>query len=374
MPLYIGLISGTSADGIDAALVSIESGQTQLLAHFAHDFSSSMRERIHALCAPGDNEIDRAGALDRALGIEFAEATLALLETAAVKPEQISAIGSHGQTIRHRPPGHSDTPFTWQIGDPNIIAQRTGICTVADLRRRDMAAGGQGAPLVPAFHQSVFTHPQVNRAIINIGGIGNISWLQPGQPALGFDTGPGNTLMDAWILKHQGKKYDANGNWAREGEPDSELLATLLEHPYLARPIPKSTGREDFHLAWLESHHPRVSQLEPQHIQATLLEYTAQTLANHLHSCPNAALGGEAYVCGGGAHNSTLMSRLQALMSGFRVETTDRLGIAPDWVEASAFAWLAHRTLQGLPGNLASVTGACEEVVLGAIYPGRPRA
>lgn len=233
-----------------------------------------------------------------------------------------------------------------------------------------MAAGGQGAPLVPAFHQAVFAHPRTNRAIINIGGIGNISWLQPKRPVLGFDTGPGNTLMDAWILRHLGEKYDADGRWASQGKVDAELLAALLEHPYLSRPIPKSTGREEFHLAWLESCQPRINSMRPQDVQATLLEYTAQTLARHLLECPGAGYGGEVYVCGGGAHNSALMQRLRQLATGFEVQTTEKLGIGPDWVEASAFAWLAHRTQRGLPGNLASVTGAAEDVVLGAIYPG----
>lgn len=370
MALYIGLISGTSADGIDAALVNIESAQVQLLAYHTRDFSPEMRDRIHALCSPGDNEIDRAGALDRELGLEFAQTALSLLQKAGVKPEQVRAIGSHGQTIRHRPPGQTATPFTWQIGDPNIIAQQTGICTIADLRRRDMAAGGQGAPLVPAFHQAIFAHPRINRAIINIGGISNISWLQPDRPVLGFDTGPGNTLMDAWILKHLGEKYDSGGRWASRGKINSELLNALLEHPYLSRPIPKSTGREDFHLPWLESHQPWVGAMHPQDVQATLLEYTAQTVTRHLLSCPDASCGGEVYVCGGGAHNGALMQRLRQLATGFDVQTTEKLGIGPDWVEASAFAWLAQRTLLGLPGNLASVTGATEDVILGAIYPG----
>ncbi|UTF59400.1 anhydro-N-acetylmuramic acid kinase [Gilvimarinus sp. DA14] len=373
MSLYIGLISGTSADGIDAALVDINEHHCDLKAHLCYEFSPALRQRIHALCSPGDNEIELAGALDRELGELFANATKQLLERANTPAEAITAIGSHGQTIRHRPPGQSSTPFSWQIGDPNIIAERSGITTVADLRRRDMAAGGQGAPLVPAFHQHVFSSPTTARAIINIGGISNISWLAPNTPVLGFDTGPGNTLLDAWILQESGQAFDKNGAWAASGTVDSQLLQGLLGHPYLQRPIPKSSGREEFNLAWLAGILNDYSNLPAADIQATLLEFTAVSVSEHLQQCPGADAGGEIYICGGGAHNSPLLNRLARLNPAFKLDTTEALGIAPDWVEAAAFAWLAHRALAGLPGNQKSVTGAAREVVLGGVYPAAPK-
>lgn len=373
MSLYIGLISGTSADGIDAALVDITEQHCTLKSHYFSEFTPELRQRIHALCAPGDNEIERAGALDRELGELFAHTAKQLVDQSGVSAHDIRAIGSHGQTIRHRPPGQSETPFSWQIGDPNIIAERTGITTIADLRRRDMAAGGQGAPLVPAFHQSVFSSPSKPRAIINIGGISNISWLNPASSPLGFDTGPGNTLLDAWILLNRGEAYDRNGAWAASGNVNKELLHHLLSHPYLQRPIPKSSGREEFNLAWLKEVLAKTPATKSEDVQATLLEFTAVSVSDHLQQCPGAAGGGEIYICGGGAHNKTLMNRLSHLNPGFSLNTTEALGIAPDWVEAAAFAWLAHRTLEGLPGNQKSVTGANNEVILGGIYPAAPR-
>ncbi|MDO3383426.1 anhydro-N-acetylmuramic acid kinase [Gilvimarinus algae] len=370
MALYIGLISGTSADGIDAALVEISADSTRLVEACGLVFDAAFRRDIHALCSPGANEIDRAGELDQILGRRFAEAALALVTKAAVKTTDITAIGSHGQTIRHRPPGQTTHPFTWQIGDPNLIASLTGITTVADFRRRDMASGGQGAPLVPAFHQAAFASPTAARAIINIGGIANISWLTPGGAPLGFDTGPGNTLMDAWIQRHCQRSYDADGEWASTGRVHSALLAQLMAHPYLTRSLPKSTGREDFHLPWLDEQLSGFTALAAEDVQATLLEVTAASIANHLLQCPGAELGGEIYLCGGGAHNKALKTRLAQLAKGFSVATTAALGVDPDWVEAAAFAWLAARTLQGMPGNLPSATGAKAEVVLGGIYPG----
>lgn len=370
MPLYIGLISGTSADGIDAALVDVRPEKVQLIAHHDLPFSEALRQRIHQLCAPGDNEIDLLGALDRELGQMFAEASLTVIEKSGHSTQDIVAIGSHGQTLRHRPPGQTDQPFTLQVGDPNQIAHLTGITTVADFRRRDMAAGGQGAPLVPAFHQAVFASAATNRAIVNIGGIANISWLAPANPILGFDTGPGNTLMDAWTLRHLGQAYDADGHWARQGNCCNELLAQLLKHPYLAKAIPKSSGREDFHLPWLDTELAQWPDISPVDVQATLLELTVQTIANHLQQCPGVNQGGEVYICGGGARNGLLMQRLKEALPQFCVTDTNELGIAPDWVEASAFAWLAYRTLAGLTGSLASVTGASQDAILGGIYPG----
>ncbi|WP_339900054.1 anhydro-N-acetylmuramic acid kinase [uncultured Gilvimarinus sp.] len=369
--LYIGLMSGTSADGIDAALLAIDTSQCRLLAHYSLAFNPRLRRDIHALCGgSGTDEIEHAGAMDSQLGELFAEAANTLLTQCQLAPHRISAIGSHGQTIRHRPPGGNPQPFSWQIGDPNIIAARTGITTVADFRRRDIAEGGQGAPLVPAFHTAVFAHPQRNRAIVNIGGISNISWLAAGEHTLGFDTGPGNNLMDGWILRHRGLAYDANGEWAASAAANPELLAQLLTHPYLKLPIPKSTGREDFHLNWLDAQLEPFKALEPAQVQATLAQFTAETIAQHITQCPKADAGGELYLCGGGAHNTLLQQSLASRLPQFRVNNTAALGIDPDWVEAAAFAWLAQRRLKGLPGNLPSATGARRAVPLGAVYPG----
>ncbi|WP_052480901.1 anhydro-N-acetylmuramic acid kinase [Gilvimarinus agarilyticus] len=368
--LYIGLMSGTSADGIDAALLAIDESQCQLLAHHSVAFDAHLRSQIHALCSgPNTNEIEAAGAMDSHLGELFAEAANTLLSQCQLAPQRISAIGSHGQTIRHRPPGSNPQPFSWQIGDPNIIAARTGITTVADFRRRDIAEGGQGAPLVPAFHAAVFAHPQHNRAIVNLGGIGNISWLAAGAQTLGFDTGPGNNLMDGWILRHRGLAYDANGEWGASAEANPELLAQLLKHPYLSLPIPKSTGREDFHLGWLDVQLENFTTLQPAQVQATLALFTAETIARHITQCPKADAGGELYLCGGGAHNALLKQHIASLLPRFSVESTAELGIDPDWVEAAAFAWLAQRRLKGLPGNLPSATGARRAAPLGAVYP-----
>jgi anhydro-N-acetylmuramic acid kinase len=367
--LYIGLMSGTSADGIDAALTAITPSGTRLLAHHSLSFDAPLRHEIHALCQPGPNEIERAGAMDTRLGELFAQAANQLLNLCELPPSRICAIGSHGQTIRHRPSGTTSHPFSWQIGDANIIAARTGITTVADFRRRDIAHGGQGAPLVPAFHAAAFSHPHSNRAIVNIGGIGNISWLPAGGDVLGFDTGPGNTLMDAWIARHRGLAYDANGQWAASAAPDSALLAQLLKHPYLQRPTPKSTGREEFHLGWLDQQLQGFEAISPDAVQATLAQLTVETIAQHLLQCPEAHRGGELYLCGGGAHNQHLQNSLSQRLTGFKVMHTSALGIDPDWVEAAAFAWLAHRRLAKQPGNLASATGAQQDAMLGAVYP-----
>lgn len=367
--LYIGLMSGTSADGIDAALLGIDNTGSRLLAHHNLGFNTDLQRDIHALCEPGNNEIERAGALDTHLGELFAQAVQALLNACDLPSSRVRAIGSHGQTIRHRPPGSGRHPFSWQIGDANIIAARTGITTVADFRRRDIALGGQGAPLVPAFHAAVFSHPHINRGIINVGGISNITWLATNQDTLGFDTGPGNCLMDGWVLRHQGVTYDNNGQWAASAVYCPELLQQLLKHPYFSRAMPKSTGREDFHLSWLDQQLQGYPSLLPAEVQATLVQLTAESIARHIEQCPSADLGGELYLCGGGAHNRQLRQALSKRLPLFRLGTTAELGVDSDWVEAAAFAWLAHRRLEGLPGNLPGATGASKAAPLGAIYP-----
>lgn len=368
MSLYIGLISGTSADGIDAALLDLADAP-RLLAHHSLPFEPDLRRRIHALCASGADEIERAGAMDNELGELFAGAALGLLEKAGIRSSEITAIGSHGQTIRHRPPGSVPRPFTLQIADPNIIAARTGITTVADFRRRDLALGGQGAPLVPAFHRAVFSDAGISRAIVNIGGIANITWLSAGQPLLGFDTGPGNGLMDAWIGRHRRLGYDARGDWARTGRVDGALLDTLLRHPYLALPVPKSTGREDFHMEWLDSQLVSFAHLPAEDVQATLMALTVETIARDIEDRLGVHRGCEVYICGGGALNDYLMESLAARLAPHPVASTAQLGIDPEWVEAATFAWLAQQTLAGLPGNIPSVTGARDSVVLGGVYP-----
>ena len=363
---YIGLMSGTSVDGIDAALVSVPaSGALTLQATHQHPFPSGIRDAIQALLQPGDNEIDRAGELDMRLGQLFAEAALALLHKSGLSSKDIHAIGSHGQTIRHRP---LTTPaFTHQIGNPSVIAEQTGITTVADFRARDMAAGGQGAPLVPAFHQWFFRKSGVNRIIVNIGGIANLTWLPADShdAVLGFDTGPGNTLLDQWIAQERNERYDQHGAWAAGGQVRADLLARLQADKYFATPPPKSTGREHFHLAWLQQR--LAGNPKPQDVQATLAELTAASIAQAMHFLPGKVE--EIYVCGGGSHNGHLLARLRAQLPGVPITTTAALGLDPDWVEATAFAWLAHQTLAGRPGNLPSVTGAHRSVVLGGVYP-----
>ena len=362
---YIGLMSGTSVDGIDAALVSIPlDGRLTLLATHQHPFPAAQRDAIQALMQPGPNELEREGELDVQLGRLFAEATHALLARSGVSASSIRAIGSHGQTIRHRP--HAAYPFTRQIGNPSVVAENTGITTVADFRARDLAAGGEGAPLVPAFHQWLFRKPGVNRAIVNIGGIANITWLPATESSavLGFDTGPGNTLLDQWIARHRDESYDRDGAWAASGRVQNDLLARLMADDYFAKAPPKSTGREYFNLAWLEQQ--LVDKRAPENIQATLTELTATSIAQGLKSLPERI--DETYICGGGHHNHLLLARLRALLPGMPVATTGSLGLEPDWVEAAAFAWLAHQTLAGKPGNLPSVTGARHPALLGGIY------
>ncbi len=364
---YIGLMSGTSVDGIDAALVAIDAPKRfTLIATHQHPIPPEIRQRIQALMPTGPDELSRMAQLDVELGRLFAQAATRVREQAKLDLQDIRAIGSHGQTIRHAPQARQ--PHTLQIGNASVIAEATGITTVADFRTRDIAAGGQGAPLTPAFHQWFFRKSGINRAIVNIGGIANFTYLpaDPSQPVIGFDTGPGNTLLDRWIEKHQGQAYDQDGRWAASGELSSALLTVLLADPYFARPPPKSTGREHFHLAWLEQHlHRAGGGFAPQDVQATLVELSARTLAQALTQLPRLD---EVYLCGGGTHNRALAAALKHRLGNVPIATTEALGLAPDWVEAAAFAWLAHRTLEGLPGNLPSVTGAKRAVILGGIY------
>ncbi len=370
---FIGLISGTSMDAVDAALVQLGPGHIELLAHHSHAIPAALRADLVALCQPrgaGDRDaIDLLGATDRHLGELFAAAALELLRQSGVTAADVTAIGSHGQTVRHRPPnGATRYPFSLQIGDPNVIAARTGITTVADFRRRDLAVGGQGAPLVPAFHRAAFADSGRQRALINVGGIANLTVLGGESDLQGFDIGPGNCLLDGWIQRHRGLPYDDRGCWSAAHAADANLLKQLLAHPFFALPPPKSTGREDFHLAWLDKLLAAHPPLDPGRVQATLLALTGQTIAAAVRAYAPTAT--EVYLCGGGAHNDALRAYVARELGSLPVATTAALGLAPDWVEAAAFAWLARQTLLREPGNLPTATGATQPTVLGAIYPG----
>lgn len=365
--LYIGLMSGTSVDSIDAVLVDFgdeEKARPKIHTALGHPINPPLRDAILALCAPGPSELDRAGQLDRQIGQTFAEAVQTLLARAGVEPGDITGIGSHGQTVRHRPPGTVASPFTIQIGDPNTIAALTGITTVADFRRRDMALGGQGAPLMPAFHRAAFATDR-SRAVVNIGGMANITELAADGSVYGYDTGPGNALLDYWISLHQGQRFDRDGAWAASGRAHPELLNRLMADPYFAAKPPKSTGREIFNANWLETASAGL-EIAPADVQATLAEVTAASIAEAVHLFAD---GGELLVCGGGARNKDLLSRLQRRLPTWSIACTGSYGIDADWLEAVGFAWLARQTLLGLPGNCPGVTGAKEEAVLGAIYP-----
>ncbi|MDF1630411.1 MAG: anhydro-N-acetylmuramic acid kinase [Alcanivoracaceae bacterium] len=349
-------MSGTSLDAIDAVIVQCGK-DIRLLASHSHSIPPDLRAEILSLCQPGENEIDRAGPAHIALGNLFADATVALLEGAGVAAADIHAIGCHGQTIRHRP---GSGGFTVQIGSADVLAVRTGISVVSDFRNRDMALGGQGAPLVPAFHQAMWgQHPRC--AIVNIGGMANITCLDMGGIVSGFDTGPGNVLMDYWAQKQHNVPFDRDGTWAASGQVEKELLGRLLGEPYFSQPPPKSTGRELFNGAWLEQH---LGGQSTNDVQATLLELTAASISSALSAFTPA----QVLVCGGGAHNSRLMHRLQTLMGSVPVRMTNDAGMPADWVEAAAFAWLAWARLNGVTGNAVEVTGASRPAILGALY------
>jgi anhydro-N-acetylmuramic acid kinase len=362
--LYIGLISGTSADGIDAALVRFEQNAPKLVHALTHPWPDAQRTQILRV-AQGEAalDLDAYGRLDVAIGHVFADAAQALLKHSGVSPASVRAIGSHGQTIRHRPTG--EYPFTLQIGDASVIAERSHIDVVADFRRADVAAGGQGAPLLPAVHAMLLANPGHTRVVLNLGGIANITLLSANGNVLGFDTGPANGLLDAWCLRHRGEAFDRNGAFAASGQVDETLLAVLLRDPYFAQPPPKSTGREHFHLAWLDTRLESGTRSAAD-VQATLLELTARSVANAI--VQHAGDATDVLICGGGLHNRVLIERLHALLQPRAVRSTAEYGVDPDYLEAMAFAWLARQRLLGLPGNLPAVTGASGWRVLGAVY------
>lgn len=362
--LYIGLISGTSVDGVDCALVDFGGGAPRLICSHFKPSEASLRDRILGLCEGEGVDLRLLGQTNIEIGRVFAEAAMELLEKAGTDASAVRAIGSHGQTVWHQPEG--EFPFTLQLGDPNTITQRTGITTVADLRGRDMAAGGEGAPLAPLLHREVFHSPEVDRAVVNIGGIANITYLPRQGQALAFDTGPGNVLMDYWVDKHKGQRYDEDGDWAAQGQFSLTLLNALLDEEYFSRSLPKSTGREMFNGRWLERRLAACDiDLAPVDVQATLLTFTVMTIVSDLtrYCAPN-----ELYICGGGAHNKALMSELAKVASDFSVDSTLTLGIDPDWVEAMAFAWMARQTIEGKKVDTSPFTGAKTPVILGGIY------
>ena len=364
--IYLGLMSGTSLDAIDVVAVSFEP-TLRLWGTHSLLLPANIREDVLALTQPYDNEIERLGRVDILLGRLFADCANQLLDKLNLSPSQITAIGSHGQTIRHRP--DLDTPFTLQITDPNIIAEKTGITVVADFRRRDVAAGGQGAPLVPAFHAAILRNNTINRIVLNLGGMANITVL-PADSSLsvyGYDTGPANVLMDAWCQIILKQAFDKNGAWAATGHVNNALLADMLAHPFFAKRPPKSTGREDFHIDWLleffDGAYPNVLA---EDIQATLLALTAQSVVDAVNQTGFSE--GELWLCGGGAYNKALWQLLATKLPHYTLHSTEEMGIAPTWLEACAFAWLAKQTLAGFSGNLPAVTGAIGQRILGGIF------
>lgn len=356
---FVGLMSGTSLDGVDAVLVKFEAGRVECLAAHHLPFDETIRREALALHRAGDNELHRAALLANRLAAVCADAVAALKVSHGDTP--ILAIGCHGQTVRHAP----EFGYTLQLNNPALLAELTGITVVADFRSRDTAAGGQGAPLVPAFHAAMFRVPDSHRIILNIGGIANVTDLPPGRPTTGFDCGPGNMLLDAWIHAVLGRNYDEDGAWSHQGRVLPELLERLLSHPFITLPPPKSCGREQFNLDWLRSQLAGGEQ--PEDVQATLVALTAFSIATAIER--HCGWPDELHVCGGGARNGALMQALREKLPTCRVATTDVLGLPVDQVEATAFAWLAWRTLLGEPGNLPAVTGARGPRILGAIYP-----
>ncbi len=361
---YIGIMSGTSLDGIDAVLADFSLSPPSLLHTFYLSYDDELRGRLLNLNHSGNDELHRAAMLGNELAHRYAEAVTGLLNGCSVKPQEVTAIGCHGQTVRHCP--ESGRGYTIQLCNPALLVELTGITVVADFRSRDIAAGGQGAPLVPAFHQTLFKDSQVHRVITNIGGISNLTSLMANGEVAGFDCGPGNIMMDAWCLRYTGKRYDENGAWAESGKIIPKLLEKLLALQFFSLSPPKSTGREVFNLAWLES--CLSGDEKPADVQATLLQLTVTGIAEAVFThFPDAA---EIYLCGGGARNTALVARLRIALSGRKVELTDRFGVDADWLEAFAFAWLARQLILGVPASLPAVTGAHGARLLGAIYPG----
>jgi anhydro-N-acetylmuramic acid kinase len=359
--LFIGLMSGTSLDGIDAALVDFQSGQPRCLATHYQAFAEDIRNEALAIQTSGLDELRRAALLSNRLADLYAEAVHSLLSKAGLTADSVAAIGCHGQTVRHVP----RDGYTIQLNNPARLAERTGITVIADFRSRDIAAGGEGAPLVPAFHDAVFRAPALHRLIVNVGGIANITDLAPDRGARGFDCGPGNMLLDAWAARHLGQAHDEDGRLAKQGKVLPDLFERMKRHPFLSSSPPKSCGREEFGIGWLDAQLHGGEAIAD--VQATLVALTVFGIAEATRQwCGNPS---ELFVCGGGAHNGAIMDALASALPDTVLATTDALGLPADWVEAVAFAWLAYRTIHRLPGNLPEVTGARGPRILGAIYP-----
>lgn len=360
--LYIGIMSGTSLDGIDAVIVDFSDSKPRLVHGLCLPYPAVLRSELAALSQPGDNELERIGLAEADIADAYAATVQQLLAEAGVAASDILAIGCHGQTIRHRPQARQ--PFTYQIGDMHRLAALTGIPVIADFRRKDIAYGGQGAPLVPAFHQAIFADVTEGRCILNIGGIANITLLLPHQDILGFDTGPGNCLLDNWAQQHLGKPLDHHGQFAASGQLNPALLVRLLQDPYFGQTGPKSTGREYFQLRWLTGQLADFADVPPADVQRTLTRFSAGSIALAISRFAVASV----FVCGGGAHNPVLLDDLRQLLPHCQLSTTAALGVHPDWVEAMAFAWLAYAYQHGISGNVPAVTGASRAVVLGVPY------
>lgn len=369
--LYMGLMSGTSLDGVDGVLADFSGlpsgGRPRILGHASAAFDAPLQAELLALNTAGHNELHRAALAANALVRVYADVVAQLLARTGVAASAVQAIGAHGQTVRHRPGEFDGSGYTWQINQPALLVERTGIRVVADFRSRDLAAGGQGAPLAPGFHQALFGQPGVPLAALNLGGIANLSLLQADGGVLGFDCGPANALMDHWCQQHTGQPFDAGGAWAASGQVHAPLLAALLDEAYFSKPPPKSTGRDLFNPDWLAKKRTAFAALPPADVQATLAELTVASTVADLRRFGTDAT--ELVVCGGGALNTHLMRRLQAHLPALAVCTSADKGVPPQQVEATGFAWLARQTLLGLPGNLPKATGAQGARVLGAVYP-----
>jgi anhydro-N-acetylmuramic acid kinase len=371
--LFIGLMSGTSLDGVDGVLCQFDGDRPEVLAHIDMPLTSELKRELLSLNSPGMHELHRSALAANSLARAYVAVTARLLAETATPAWRIKAIGAHGQTVRHQPGLHDGLGYTLQLNNPALLAEHTGIDVVADFRSRDLAAGGQGAPLVPAFHACVFGQANRSVAVLNIGGIANLTLLGPRESAaeprvIGFDCGPGNALMDHWCQLHTGQPFDRHGAWAASGQVHEALLQSLLNEPYLSQLPPKSTGRDLFNPAWLDTHLGPFGPIPAHDVQATLTEFTARACSDAL--CRDGELPARLLVCGGGALNGDLIRRLQQKLPTLEVRSTSEAGLPPLQVEAVAFAWLARQTMRRLPGNLPSVTGASGPRILGAIYPG----
>ncbi len=362
---YIGVMSGSSLDGIDVALVDFRNSQCEVVSTHFQAYPEYIKQDLLALHFPSDNELEKSALIANRLAFLYAEAIQHLLEKNSLLPGDVTAIGCHGQTIRHQPKQNNNIGYTIQLSNNALLAELTGITVVGDFRSRDIAAGGEGAPLVPAFHQAIFSSRSKNRAIINIGGIANISYLEKDGRVSGFDSGPGNMLIDYWVGRVLDKAYDDNGNWAATGQIIDHLLEKLLSDAYFSLMPPKSTGRDLFNQSWLEAHIAE-KHYPTEDIARTLTELTSQSICNALQQyCPEVD---EVYLCGGGARNQLLVSSIHSKLDTIPLFSTKHIGVDIDWVEAVAFAWLAKQAIEKKTGNLPSVTGAAGLRILGAIY------